>query len=148
MTTTMSNDNHFHMTLPSNASMNICPTNTSAQYVTKLPKCIEMDGEWSISLKEISTPLSFVNIMLNTHTFQVKSTTEHVELSLPDNIYLSTLSIICVLNKLGRQYNPLFRLVAAKPSRRLQLTVGEMNVFRPDLQLSSLLGLRSTVRSY
>jgi len=35
----------FHLTLPSNASMDIYPNKTAAQYVTKLPKRIELDGD-------------------------------------------------------------------------------------------------------
>lgn len=66
--------NHFHLTLPSNVSMNIYLNNMAAQYMTKLPKCIELtDGDWSVSLKEISMPISFLNVQSNQYLFQVKS---------------------------------------------------------------------------
>jgi len=56
--------------------MNIYPNNMTAQYVTKLPKCIELDGDWSVSLKEISMPISLVNIKTDTHKFQIKNQQE------------------------------------------------------------------------
>jgi len=33
----------FHLTLLSNASMDVFPDNTAAQYMTKLPKWVELD---------------------------------------------------------------------------------------------------------
>jgi len=56
----MSNDNHFHITLPSNVSMDIYPDNTAAQYTTKfkLPQRIELgEGDWRVSLKEIDAAI-------------------------------------------------------------------------------------------
>jgi len=91
--------------------MDIYPNNTASQYMIKLLKRVKLDGDWSMSLKEISTPLSFLNIMQNTHIFQIKSKTEQVELSLPGDVYLSSLSIICTLNRLTRMYNISFRVV-------------------------------------
>ena len=66
------NDRHFHLTLPSNASTTIYPNNTAAMYVTKLPKPIEFEGEWVASLKEILTPVSFVNMPYNYAEFDVR----------------------------------------------------------------------------
>ena len=69
--------NHFHLMLPSNSSMDIYPNNTTAQYATKLPRRIELDGgNWSVSLKDISTPTLFDNI---------QSTVSYTHLTLPTN---------------------------------------------------------------
>ena len=43
----------FYLTLPSNASMNVYPNNTVAQYTTKLADTIELDGDWEVGLVEI-----------------------------------------------------------------------------------------------
>jgi len=51
--------------------MNIYPNNTTAQYVTKLPKHIELNGDRRVSLKEISIPSTLVNIGSDTHTLQI-----------------------------------------------------------------------------
>jgi len=93
--------------------MNIYPENTTAHYVTKLPKHIELVGDWSISLKEISTPISIVNIQKDTHTFQLKNVkTGKVlrQLSIPSNVYPTESSFICQLNTMvSRSFNITFR---------------------------------------
>jgi len=38
------NSRRFHLTLPSNASMDCYPNNTAAQYSTKLPRNINLEG--------------------------------------------------------------------------------------------------------
>ena len=77
--------NHFHLTLPSNASMDIYLNNTTAQYVTKLPRLIELDGgDWNVSLKDISTPILFDNVPSNTYNFKLIGFREHaLDMSLP-----------------------------------------------------------------
>jgi len=70
--------------------MNIYLNNTTAQYVTKLPKHIDLVGDWSVSLKEISTPISLVNIKKDTHTFQIKNVKTGkvlVQHSIPSSAY-------------------------------------------------------------
>jgi len=62
---TISSRNHFHLTLPSDASIDIFPDNTAAQYVTKLPKRIELNSDWIVSLKQIFMPFTFINIESN-----------------------------------------------------------------------------------
>ena len=53
---------HFHLTLPSNASMNIFSNNTVAKYKTRLPNNIELDGVWEVALTEIQYPHKFINV--------------------------------------------------------------------------------------
>lgn len=50
------------MTLPSNASMKLYPSNTVAQYQTLLPQRIELEGKWEVGLVEFSYPVSWYNI--------------------------------------------------------------------------------------
>jgi len=98
--------NHFHLTLPSNSSMDIFPNNTTAQYVTKLLKHIELNGDWRVSLKEISIPRTLVNIGRGTHSMKIKNieTGRVVNLiSLPGNMYASIQLVVNELNKLTRQ---------------------------------------------
>ena len=56
----------FYLTLPSNASMNVYPNNTVAQYTTKLADTIELDGDWEVGLVEI----------IYTHTWESVHTKE------------------------------------------------------------------------
>jgi hypothetical protein len=53
---------HFHLTLPSNASMKYYPGNTVAKYTTKLSNRIELDGDWEVGLAEIIYPNSWYNM--------------------------------------------------------------------------------------
>ena len=53
----------FHLTLPSNSSMDYYPENTVARFTTKLPNNIDLDGEWEVGLSEISVPSHVHNVI-------------------------------------------------------------------------------------
>jgi len=66
------NSRRFYLTLPSNASMNLFPDNTAAQYTIKLPRPITLDGgDWEVALTELSVPAIFENIKHNTCHIQL-----------------------------------------------------------------------------
>jgi len=46
--------------------MNYYPNNTVAQFVTKLPQAIELNGDWEVALTEISFPIRLPNVLPNT----------------------------------------------------------------------------------
>jgi hypothetical protein len=53
----------FYVTLPSNVSSNkYFPDNTVANYVTKLPQRLSLEGKWGVGLVEMSYTLSWYNI--------------------------------------------------------------------------------------
>jgi len=60
------NSRRFHLTLPSNASMDCYPNNTAAQYTTKLPRNINLEGDLEVALTEISVPVSMSNVLKDT----------------------------------------------------------------------------------
>ena len=43
----------FYLTLPSNLSSNVYPDNKQSQYTTRLPRVIELDGEYEVALAQI-----------------------------------------------------------------------------------------------
>ena len=53
---------HFHLTLPSNSSMDAYPDNTLSSYTVKLPEEIDLTGDWEVGLKEIHFPQSWYNV--------------------------------------------------------------------------------------
>ena len=55
--------------------MSCYPNNTVAQFVTKLPQTIELDGVWDVALTEISFPIHLPNVLPNTCSFTVLSPT-------------------------------------------------------------------------
>jgi len=67
------NTQRFHLTLPSNSSMNYYLNNTVAQFVTKLPQAIELNGDWKVALTEISFPIRLPNVLPNTCSVTVLS---------------------------------------------------------------------------
>jgi len=135
------NERHFHLTLPSNASTAIYPKNTAAVYVTKLPKPIELEGEWVASLKEISTPVSFVNIPYDYFEFDVKrkDANEQMTLALPGGMYQRNEAVLDRLNELTSPYDIEFHL-AGRRSRRVKVSVGDTHEIRLNANLESILG--------
>ena len=54
--------NNFYLTLPSNSSMDVYPSNTMTNFKTRLPNRIELDGRWEVGLVEIQYPHSWYNL--------------------------------------------------------------------------------------
>ena len=52
----------FYLTLPSNSSMSVYPYNTMANFKTKLPNRIELDGRWEVGLVEMQYPHTWYNL--------------------------------------------------------------------------------------
>lgn len=52
----------FYITLPSNASMDIFPNNTLAEFKVKLPNHMNLDGDWEVGLASITFPRTWFTI--------------------------------------------------------------------------------------
>ena len=52
----------FYLTLPSNSSTDVYPDNTLANFKTKLPNRIELDGRWEVGLVEMQYPHTWYNL--------------------------------------------------------------------------------------
>lgn len=52
----------FHVTLPSNASMNVHTQNTVANFTTVLPNRIELEGDWEVAMVDFSYPVTWHNV--------------------------------------------------------------------------------------
>jgi len=139
------NDRHFHLTLPSNASTTIYPNNTAAMYVTKLPKPIELEGEWVASLKEISKPVSFVNMPYNFAEFDVRHKGASDDgaqktLTMQGGMYRRNEEVLDRLNEISSLYNVEFHL-AGRRNRKVQIVVGDTHEIRMNENLAIVLGL-------
>ena len=51
-----------HLTLPSNSSMQIYPSNSVTNFITQLPTSLFLDGDWEVELSEIQYPYTWNNI--------------------------------------------------------------------------------------
>nr|DAC81379.1 TPA_asm: penton [Parasteatoda house spider adintovirus] len=60
----------FYITLPSDASMHIFPDNTMSHFSTKLPKRLELLGEWEVGLVEIIYPRMWNNITEDGNSYE------------------------------------------------------------------------------
>ena len=68
---------HFHLTLPSNASLDVFPDNKTTEYRVKLPQPIDLDGNWEVGLYSISYPNTWYtqrNLIVDTHFYYVEGT--------------------------------------------------------------------------
>jgi len=73
--------------------MDVFPDNTAAQYVTKLPKWVELDDrEWNVCLREISTPLAFINVPEGSCSFVTKNDEREHEITLEGGLYVGEAS--------------------------------------------------------
>ena len=52
----------FYLTLPSNSSMDIHPDNTMANFKTRLPNRVELEGRWEVGMVEIQYPHTWYNL--------------------------------------------------------------------------------------
>jgi len=52
----------FYLVLPSNASMHLHPNNTLTNFVTTLPRHVNLRGEWECGLAEINYPHNWFNV--------------------------------------------------------------------------------------
>lgn len=62
----------FYLTLLSNSSMSYFPTNTTANFYTKLPKNIKLEGEWVVGLVEFHFPCTMLNVQEHQNVVYMK----------------------------------------------------------------------------
>ena len=66
--------NSFYLTLPSDSSMDIYPTNTQCCFKVKLPQKIQLDkDQWEVAIVEMIVPAQFANIDENDSYFDIIS---------------------------------------------------------------------------
>ena len=74
-------ESEFYVTLPYNSYMQYFPDNKTSNFVTKLSRTLQLDGEWEVGLAEIVYPHTWYNILGTTGK-------NSVEIYAPDNLYL------------------------------------------------------------
>ena len=60
---------NFYITLPSNASMDFYPTNTTSNYTIHMPRTIYLQGKYEVALAEIQYPHTWTTTKLNEEYF-------------------------------------------------------------------------------
>lgn len=92
----------FYVTLPSNSSMDYYPNNTAAQFSTKLPHAIELDGDWEVGLTEISCPIEFCNIVRNQCIVSIRNGDDVKTLPVKPGQYESMKALVDEINRMFR----------------------------------------------
>ena len=120
--------------------MCIRDSNTTAQYATKLPRRIELDGgNWSVSLKDISTPTLFNNVQSNTCKFKLIGFRQlPLNMSLPGKMYKTNQSVIDEMNRLTNPYDVQFSLRAFTKYKTVSIIVGNTHIFRTSVTISKV----------
>ena len=77
--TTLKMESEFYVMLPSNSSLEYFPNNKTSNFVTKLSRTLQLDGEWEVGLAEIDYPHTWYSIHKGKNS---------VEIYAPDNLYL------------------------------------------------------------
>ena len=72
-------ESEFYVTLPSNSSMQYFPDNKTSNFVTKLSRTLQLDGEWEVGLAERDYPHTWYNI---------REGKNYVEIYAPDKFHL------------------------------------------------------------
>lgn len=107
----------FYVTLPSNASMSIYPTNTLANYKTCLPKAIELNGQWEVALVEFIYPKNFYNIRSGECFFDVRAAQNETALHtirVPEGYYNNLEELTAEIHNQARLLNGIVQLSVMK----------------------------------
>ena len=74
-------ESEFYVTLPSNSSMQYFPDNKTSNFVTKLSKTLQLDGEWEVGLAEID-----YNYLYNYNWYNIREGKNSVDIYVPDKV--------------------------------------------------------------
>ena len=64
-------ESEFYATLPSNSSVHYFPDNKTSNFLTKLPRTVQLNGEWEVGLAEIDYPHTWYNIREGKNSVQI-----------------------------------------------------------------------------
>lgn len=61
----------FYVTLPSDGSIDVYPDNTLSHFFTKLPRPIELTGQWEVGLVELIYPRMWNNVTTDSNKYEI-----------------------------------------------------------------------------
>ena len=100
-------ESEFYVTLPSNSSMQYFPDNKTLNFVTKLSRTLQLDGEWEVGLAEIDYPHTWYNIREGKNSVEIYARDKlylmflTVEYSIQPGYYEKVQDVIDALRKAG-----------------------------------------------
>ena len=95
-------ESEFYITLPSNSSMQYFPDNKTSNFVTKLSRTLQLDGEWEVGLAEIDYPHTWYNIREGKNSVEIYVPDRWAqEFSIQPRYYEKVIDVIDALRKAG-----------------------------------------------
>ena len=95
-------ESEFYVTLPSNSSMQYFPDNKTSDFVTKLSRTLQLDGEWEEGLVEIDYPHTWYNTREGKNSVEIYVLDKWAqEFSIPPGYYEKVIDVIDALRKAG-----------------------------------------------
>ena len=90
----------FYLTLPSNSSMNHYPDNNASHYYTKLPRTVDLSGDFEVGLFKIQFSNSYYKVEKGECWIQFRATetTEQHHIDVPEGLYDTGDNFIYVIN--------------------------------------------------
>jgi len=145
---------HFYITLPSDGSKNIFPSNSAANFKTRLATPLSLVGEWDVALYEIHykrlwnviNPID-AEIIYEFKTTTEDSSTQQARLYLYQGYYSTIEEVVTSLNSLFNNLKtaqklvrvPTFGYNSRKKKFHVDLQPGESLHFKP--KLAAMLGI-------
>ena len=92
----------FYVTLPSNSSMQYFSDNKTSNFVTKLSRTSQLDGEWEVGLAEIDYPHTWHNIREGKNSVEIYVLDKWAqEFSIQPGYYEKVIDVTDALRKAG-----------------------------------------------
>ena len=90
----------FYMTLPSNSSMGVFPSNALSEYKVKLPEHLDLTGKWEVGLASITYPHTWFNLRKLERHFYFNGGDGIITVGLvPEGYYRSVSEVISAINR-------------------------------------------------
>ena len=131
----------YYVTLPSNSSMDVNPSNTLTHYRVNLPSAMIFDGDWEVALAEFSYPHRWLNVIEgHNHIFCSAGEGDQVHVhKIPEGYYPTPEDLISRIDppishdKLVRiKYNRFIQKIIVKTEEGVRLALAK--------RLASLMG--------
>ena len=95
-------ESEFYVTLPSNSSMRYFPDSKTSDFVTKLLRTLQLDGEWEEGLVEIDYPHTWYNTCQGKNSVEIYELEKWAqEVSIPTGYYKKVIDVTEALRKAG-----------------------------------------------
>ena len=93
-------ETEFYGTLPRNSSMQYFPDNKTSNFVMKLSRTLQLDGEWEVGLAEIDYPHTWYNIREGKNSVEIYVPEKWAqEFSIQPGYYEKVINVIDALHK-------------------------------------------------